>query len=246
MTSYEEEIKKSAERFFRETAHHRMEVLHNDGLYRHLRFRDPRRGYGSMWFDLITWPGNLVFRGDGESYAFARTTDMFEFFAHELYKDGSVHINPQYWAEKLTSHDQSQVYDMDTFREELDKQAQYLIDDGSIIDKDQVERFKREVEGLLEDEDYSTMEAALRMMDDFSFFNNEDHAYSSRHIGEAIRFEDSWEWVRSCQVYQWWYLWACHGIVWGIKQYYAMFGRPEGYDERGHTQDVARRGVPVG
>lgn len=246
MSSYEEEIKKSAKRFFKETANHTMEVRHNDGLYRHLRFRDPRRNHGAYWFDLITWPGNLVFRGDGEAYAFARTTDMFEFFAHELYGDGSVHINPQYWAEKLTSSDQSQKYDMDTFREELNKQAQYLIDDGTIIDKDQVERFRREVETLLEDEDYSTMDAAIRMLEEFSFFNEESHAYSYKHSSEAICFDDSWEWVRSCQVYEWWYLWACHGIVWGIKQYYGMFGRPEPTHEQPDTQDVARRGVPVG
>jgi hypothetical protein len=56
-----------AERFAKETAEHDMEIVHDDGLYRHLRFRHQGPNYSSWyWFDLITVPGSLIFRGDGD------------------------------------------------------------------------------------------------------------------------------------------------------------------------------------
>ena len=45
------ELTKIAERFKRETAGHQMTVLHDDGLYRHLRFMNPEFGSISR-FDL--------------------------------------------------------------------------------------------------------------------------------------------------------------------------------------------------
>jgi len=70
----------TAERFKRDTKDHEMTVLHEDGLYRHLRFRKPAGGYSEYWFDLVTWPGVLVIRGDMETFAFSRTEDMLAFF----------------------------------------------------------------------------------------------------------------------------------------------------------------------
>ncbi|KFK87785.1 hypothetical protein IX27_17945 [Streptomyces sp. JS01] len=43
-----------------------MTVLHEDGLYRHLVFADPAGGF--YRFDLVTWPHNLMLRGDGFSF----------------------------------------------------------------------------------------------------------------------------------------------------------------------------------
>lgn len=243
--TYHDEIKRSAERFFREVKNHRMEVLHNEGLYRHLRFRDPKRS--AYWFDLITWPGNLAFRGDGESYTFARATDMFHFFTqHELWKDGSVHINPQYWAEKLTSHNQAEVYDAEIFTARLWEEVASMVEDGT-VEEEQEERFRKAVTDMLDEEDYSTDATAIQMLERFEFWNNEDHEYSYKYNSEKIGFDESWEWVRDCTAYEWWYLWACHGIVWGIKQFYEVYGRPadDEYDTT-ETWDTARHGVPVG
>src|SRR3954466_1726422 len=77
------------------TRPHEVTVLHDDGLYRHLRFRSP--DHSAYWFDLITVPGCLIFRGDGDSFVFSRTEDMFGFFRSS--REGS--INPTYWSEKL-------------------------------------------------------------------------------------------------------------------------------------------------
>lgn len=83
--------------FQRNTPNHELQVLHEDGLHRHLRFREPGT---MMWhFDIITWPGYLAVVGDiADGYIFSRTTDMLEFF-DDGQPDG--HINASYWAEKL-------------------------------------------------------------------------------------------------------------------------------------------------
>ena len=57
-------------RFLPDVAEHKLTVLHDEGLYRHLRFQKP--GTGFYWFDLITWPGNLAFKGDMGGFMFAR------------------------------------------------------------------------------------------------------------------------------------------------------------------------------
>lgn len=246
--TYHDEIKKSAERFFQEIKDHRMEILHNDGLYRHLRFRNPKNSF--YWFDLVTWPGNLAFRGDGESYTFARATDMFDFFTqHELGKDGSVHINPQYWAEKLTSHNQAEKYDEEIFKDRLWEEVASMIEGGT-VEKAQEARFRQEVASMLEEEVYSTADTAIQMLENFQFYNIESHEYDYKYNSEKIGFDESWEWVSACTAYDWWYLWACHGIVWGVKQFLdaghvLLPGqRPEHAEPWG--RDVAALGSEVG
>lgn len=80
--------------FKRTTREHELEVLHDEGLYRHLRCAAPRTYcYG---FDIITWPGHLVIAGDIGDWTFQRVDDMFSFFR----SDGG-RINPDYWSEKV-------------------------------------------------------------------------------------------------------------------------------------------------
>ena len=96
------------QRFNADTDGHVMTTLHEDGLYRHLRFRSPDSGWG--WFDLITWPGNLTINGDMGTYTFGRTDDMFTFF--------TGHINTHYWAEKEKGRGRSELkeHDGDEFK----------------------------------------------------------------------------------------------------------------------------------
>lgn len=97
-------------RFPSEIATHRMTVIRDDGIYRHLRFRRPDTNCYS--FDILTWPGYLAYVGDMGDYVFQRTEDMFEFFRHDR-------INPGYWAEKIQAACQSGVreYSEDMARE---------------------------------------------------------------------------------------------------------------------------------
>ena len=99
-----------AARFTRDTANHTMIVLHDDGLYRHLRFQDttwrppltkPLKS-SFYWFDLITAPGTMIFEGDGESYVFRREEDMIGFFRSSAYKGRP---NLHYWQERSPATD---------------------------------------------------------------------------------------------------------------------------------------------
>lgn len=79
----------------REFACHQMRVLHDDGLYRHLRFANPTTSF--YWFDVITWPGHLALSGDLGAEVWARNPDMLDFFRH----DGRPDF--RYWSEKRQS-----------------------------------------------------------------------------------------------------------------------------------------------
>ncbi|MBM0203232.1 hypothetical protein JNW90_09010 [Micromonospora sp. STR1s_5] len=109
MNDHEREL---ANRFKRDTANHAMTVLHDDGLYRHLRLADPKSSF--YWFEIITWPGSLTVRGDCGGFMFSRISDMFEFFR----SNGNTHrINPGYWAEKMPDGGRSvHVYSEDKLR----------------------------------------------------------------------------------------------------------------------------------
>ena len=85
--------------FEREVTEHEMEILHDDGVYRHIRFKKP--GTGIWHWDLITWPGHLATAGDvADGYQFARVFDMFDFF-HTI--EEPYRINPSYWWQKMPS-----------------------------------------------------------------------------------------------------------------------------------------------
>src|SRR5690606_16251608 len=78
----------SLARFVRDAAGLEFTVLHDEGLWRHLRYRAPRPGL--YWFDIITSPGLLTFNGDTGTFVFSRLPDMLEFFTGQ-------YINPGYW-----------------------------------------------------------------------------------------------------------------------------------------------------
>ena len=68
------------------TANHTLDVLHDDGLYRHLRMSTDD---SFIWsWEIITWPGRLAIRGDiGRELVFTRVPDMFDFFRDPNYHD---------------------------------------------------------------------------------------------------------------------------------------------------------------
>ncbi len=64
--------------FLKDVSAHVMRVIRDDGAHRHLRFAAPTSSI--YWFDVITYPGELVITGDCGTYVFRRLPDMFEFF----------------------------------------------------------------------------------------------------------------------------------------------------------------------
>jgi hypothetical protein len=234
MTDYPE----IAARFARDTAAHEMVVLHDDGLYRHLRFSAPQGGF--YWYDLITVPYALIFRGDGESYVFSidATEDMFVLFRKSSYK-GS--INPGYWSEKLrSSRNAATAYSQKLFEGEVARDLAIAEEDYPGITEAWNEHVESEFNIEYEDE-------ARRALDEFRFgekhrascsecdweFESESSTAASlklhrhrketgnEHTGSVrdltFAFSDTWEW--QLQDFNWWFLWACHAILAGVGQY---------------------------
>ena len=228
------------ERFQHETAEHSMTILHDDGLYRHIRFSNRKRGW-AYWFELVTIPGALIFRGDGETFAFSRITDMFEFFRGPIGR-----INPQYWAEKLTT-DRNSVMTYDERR-----LAEYVAEDLAEAEKDYpgiTDAWNEKTDGFMPDYYTNNEHEAREALDDFEFGviyratcacgasaecaeeydatrwrsdhitpenTRRAHSSSVKRI-DGFRFSDTWEW--RLKDYNWWFLWACQAIVWGITCY---------------------------
>lgn len=193
MTDYPE----IASRFARDTAGHQMTVLHDDGLYRHVRFTSNPRGYGEYWFDLITWPGRLAMVGDiGTDYVFSRQPDMFTFFR----ADRRWGINPHYWAEKLGGGRNSVKAYSETLLRQL--VAERFVEDA---------RFNggvpagtgRALRAWVLNEDLGDEHTARNVLEDFAY--------------QGYEFKDAWEW--DFHDYDSHFLWACYAIVWGIARY---------------------------
>lgn len=183
------------ERFKRETSDHTMTILRDEGLYRHLRFRQPRNEV--CWFDLITVPGALIFQGDGETFAFRRTEDMFAFFRGPVGR-----INPDYWSEKLTSSP------------------------GSVT-KYSMDAFERQVAGELNEAEASFPGVTKAWAWHIDGEYNTEYEHDAREALHRFRYRpegalDEFYFVAGewdLTDYYWWFLWACHAIVWGIAQY---------------------------
>lgn len=183
------------ERFFRDIHNHKMEVLLDNGLYRHLKFSD---GTFNMAFQIITIPGRLWYCGDMGYYTFCRLEDMFEFFRTR--KPGHLQINPSYWSQKLES------YDRDGVERYSGKETRKLVlKHCSEWPQDVVQMLLDEV--IFEDgsEDGRDVSSSL--------YNFEYEAED----GEKYSLEDCHELI--CHEYTFRFLWCCCALVWGIDQY---------------------------
>ncbi len=186
-------------RFNRDVEEHQMEVLLDQGLYRHVRFKKP--GTGMYYFDLITTPGQLTIRSDMGTYVFSRAADMFEFFT------GNGYVNADYWGEKLQAIDTHCGYrdhSEEAFRKwvighfwnrresyEPNVAAQIWADIRDSIFDDYTDR--------------TSKSACIDALDSFQ--------------SHGFRYGDTWDndWTE----FSYQYLWCCHAILSGIKNYYA-------------------------
>lgn len=230
-----------AERFRAETAEHRMTVLHDDGLYRHLRFQQMhfcndaewRPTSGFYWFDLVTWPGSLTINGDCGAYTFSRDTDMFEFFRSRY------GINPQYWAEKVQGETRVTSFSDDKFRQQVKDDVAVAEGDYPGLSATIEERFY----GVLTAEWDTTQEDGARhALNEFQYVPEGALCQVCSDDGEPVvlirkpaysdtlqcpqdcgtklapfTFTDTWEWDLSD--WDWTFLWCCHAIQWGIAQF---------------------------
>jgi hypothetical protein len=187
----------TAEAFLKDVADHVMTVKRDDGIYRHLHFRNAPPHSWNMWFEIVTWPGVLTIHGDMGTWTFARVEEMFKFF-----RDDKLEINPYYWSEKLQhgvhgGRDGSKVWNEDLFRQQLLERLEgYDGEDREAV----VQALKDDV--FCHDNKYELMLAARDFKcGDFQF--------------DPCELPDGKEYAYS-------FIWCCFALVWAIQQYDAM------------------------
>lgn len=182
-----------------EVTDHQMEVLHSDGLYRHVRFAAP--GTRIWSFDLITWPGYLTIVGDiGNGYTFTRSPDMFTFFDIGQ-ADG--HINASYWSEKIAARRDVMTYSEDRFTEHVNETVEEHAKD---LDPKDAARLREEVKDDVLSWAFSEPDA-LNAWEQFAF------------QGQSLGDLDGAWWLD----YDHHFLIAVHAILWGVKKYHAQY-----------------------
>ncbi len=209
-------------RFLKEIESHVMEVIRDDGLYRHIRFREP--GTMMQHFDLITWPGYLCYCGDMGTYVFSRLADMFEFFRTDrkyARENGrTLGINRSYWSEKLQAVDgqrrggSAMEFSEDKFRRVINEFRVHWVREAArdqTLDKEQRrelwEAVDQEVLGELDNSGDLAQHAAYR----FSW-----SPCSSRR-DDSWSFQEFWE--HSFEDYTHHFTWCCYALAWGIQVY---------------------------
>lgn len=196
---------KSAERFSADTEGFEMAVLHDEGVYRHLRFKHSEQSM--YWYDLVTWPGCLTFRGDMGTWTFARETDMVRsFFTEQGY------ANLSYWAEKLQGPDAgrraAQRFSPERFRERIRQEYRdHLQARGTSADAD----LWQDLQSTFMD-DWAPQDEATCIA---TAVNYRWHA----GLPDAFTMKDAWEWGEGCMEWDYHFTWACQGIRAGLALY---------------------------
>lgn len=195
------------DKFLADVQHHQMHVLRDDGLYRHLRFKRPETICES--FDLITYPGGLLYRGDMGAFCFERTADMFEFFRTDR---GS--INTGYWSEKLVGVDRGRNTVKEFCEEKFDRTIKEIVlrwvrDNEYHTTREQ----RRDLWDAVMDE---VIGAEADSGGDRKQIAANDFSHQV-YPGQKFYFTDIWEYDFTEYTYR--FLWCCYALVWGIKQY---------------------------
>lgn len=205
--------------FLKDVSNHEMIVIRDDGIDRHIRFRQPDTIIYS--FDLITWAGHLCITGDCGTYVFSRIKDMFEFFRCDDWygkrgRGETLYINPGYWGEKLLSIGTNAGYkefDESKFRDRVLEHYEEWRESEEPAQEDAdelMEALNDEVLSRADDGELYAYQAAH----DFThtFFDEEGR---KRHTFHLQDFFDG----GGTERYTFHYLWCLYAIAWGVKQY---------------------------
>ena len=206
MTSkeYYDQIK---EYFDKEILGHEMTILHDDGVYRHIRFNQP--GSSIHLFNLTTFPNHLCFSGDMGTFVFSRVEDMFRFFRND--RDA---ISPSYWGEKLQSistYGGYEKFNEDVFKETVEEwfcSYRDNFDDVELADK-----IWSDIKGRIINRASDEGDGIFSMQAVYDYvYEDDDEDIEIRDI-----FQDFWE--HSCTRYEQNYIWCLWAILHGIKMY---------------------------
>ena len=195
----------SQEQFLKDVESHKMIVLKDDGINRHIRFKRPDSG--AFWFDLITWPGALCIEGDMGTYVFRRLEDMFQFFRTDAKyaKEDELGINPGYWGEKLqaiATHGKYKEFSFDLVSKAVKTHFDSWVESENPTEKTKTKLWEAIEEYILSSENCEPHE----IMEEIQNFD-----------WNGFRFTDFWE--TRTEDFTFHYIWCCYAIAWGIKQY---------------------------
>lgn len=192
-----------AAHFASDITRHQMEVVRDDGVHRHLIFK--RHGDSSYRFELVTFPGYLVYVGDMGAFTFRRLLDMFEFF-----RTDAGRINPSYWSSKLDATDRggAKEHDSEAFTRMVCTEVfRWMRDTRDEITKED----RRELWEAVNDE-------ILVHADDHHRAGAAAYDFSWRKNGVAhFTLEDIYEHDMTRYTHR--FLWCCHALAWGIARY---------------------------
>ena len=201
-------------RFLKDVESHVMEIIKEDGLHRHIRFRKP--GTMCMHFDLITWPGYLCYTGDMGTYVFRRLDDMFQFFRtdreYAQSRGKQLGINADYWAEKLQAVDGSRrangvkEYSPERFSKIVKEQLVNWMRESNLSREE-----RRELRDQVESEVlWKANDGEVRAFDAANEF-------TVKVGGQKFQFSDFWE--HDFTKYTHRFLWCCYALAWSIQKY---------------------------
>lgn len=188
-----------SQQFEKDVANHEMFVIKDDGLYRHLRFKNPDTM--CMHFDILTWPGYLCYTGDMGTFVFRRLTDMFQFFR----KSDNSPIDFAYWAQKAEAVDR-----IDDIREWCPEAFRTNV----------LEFISETYSGHTPESKESIISSIEREV-----LSNIYDLPKDCLLERLCEFSLVWDWedlssiVENSMVYSQRFLWCCHALVWGISCY---------------------------
>jgi hypothetical protein len=196
------------EEFLKDVKDHRLTIIRDDGVYRHIRLSRP--GTSCYHFDLITWPGYLCYCGDMGTYVFSRVADMFNFFRKDSEKMFS--IDRRYWAEKCQAKDGSGIkeFDEDLFNANV---MTHLIEWIRSYRSETTKEQRRDLwDAVVGDVIHADGDSGGHRKQIAA--NDFHHQISER---EYFHFTDFWEVDNTRYTHR--FNWCCFALVWGIDQY---------------------------
>lgn len=196
------------ERFLDDIKNHKMEILLDSGVHRHLKFTN--NGSSIYRFDIVTWDGYLAITGDMGCCVFSRLFDMFQFIRTD--KDG---IDFRYWQEKVVSGRES----TERFSyEKLKKLINEYIDsrlDGEGWDEDEIDELKDDIEYELSYYDRNSVRL-FDAINEYSYHKNKEYLMSDK---PDFEFTNWGEWHGMANTYTFQYIWQCYAIQYAVKEY---------------------------
>lgn len=198
--------KVTEERFLEDVKDHQMEVIANNGINRHLKFKNPENSY--YWFEIITWENTLCISGDMGTFVFKRTPDMFNFFIFgendfNYREKQTLQINRGYWHEKLVAvgtDDGSTEYCPEQLEDQLKQELkEYCEENEDTLEEDFFDNCWEDLSYCIGE----TIEESISSLSDFE--------YGDYKIYDVHGYDFETYTIR--------YVWCLYAIVWAIHQF---------------------------